>query len=205
MSVHGGEEWAQVTADDLEISGYGYRLRTVQPEDASFIVALRTGSPDRMRYLHPLPPDISRQEEWIRRQSERPGDYYWVVERLRDGARDGTIGLYNLDPVGGSAEWGRWALREGSLAATESVLLVHRVAFARLALRSVYSLTVAENATVVSFHTSCGLLAEATLPRHFEIAGVRYDAVRHSCTLQMWPDVEARLARQAEFIAQRWG
>jgi RimJ/RimL family protein N-acetyltransferase len=188
---------------DLRLAGYAYGLRPVELDDAEFIVALRTRDPQRVRYLHPIPPDTEQQRRWLRSYFERENDYYFVVENRDSRDRHGLVGIYNIDPVVQTGEWGRWILRPGSFAAVESALLVYRLAFEYLQLRSIYCITVADNLPVVSFHDSCGLERVASLPRHFELAGVTYDGVKQVCTHENWPIVRSRLEVQAERIARR--
>lgn len=188
---------------DLHLAGRVYGLRPVELDDAEFIVALRTSDPERVRSLHPIPPDPEQQRRWLRSYFERQNDYYFVVENRDNRDRHGLVGIYNIDPILRAGEWGRWILRAGSFAAVESALLVYRVAFEYLQLRSIYCITVADNLPVVSFHDSCGLARAAFLPRHFELAGVTYDGVKQVCNAENWPIVRSRLEVQAERIARR--
>ena len=41
----------------------------------------------------------------------RPGDYYFVMERILDGRAEGLAGVYDVNVGDGSAEWGRFVLR----------------------------------------------------------------------------------------------
>ena len=188
---------------DLRLAGHAFGLRPVELDDAEFIVALRTRDPQRVRYLHPIPPDVEQQRQWLCSYFERENDYYFVVENRESRERHGLVGIYNIDPIVQTGEWGRWILRPGSFAAVESALLVYRLAFEHLQLRSIYCITVADNLTVVLFHDSCGLARAASLPRHFELAGVTYDGVKQVCTQANWPIVRSCLEVQAERIARR--
>jgi len=172
-------------------------------DDAALIVRLRTEAPERIRYVHPVSPDVRRQEEWIEAYQERAGDYYWVVERKGSCAPEGLIGLYHLDEAALQAEWGRWVLRPGSLAAAESALLLYRLAFTALNLRQVYCLTVAENLPVLSFHDTCGLRRESVVPGAFTLQDGIHDAVKHVCEVDHWPAVEQRLEPMARQIGQK--
>ena len=67
--------------------------------------------------------------------------------------------------------------------------------------RSIAS-AVADNLPVISFHDSCGLERVASLPRHFELAGVTYDGVKQMCMRENWPIVRSRLEVRAERIAR---
>lgn len=186
------------------LNGYAFRLRPVGVDDAEFIVELRAGDPERTRYLHPVPPDVPAQREWLRRYLERENDYYWVIERMASGAAEGLVGVYDVNSAAQTGEWGRWVVRRGSLAAAESAWLVYRAAFEQLKLKSVYCITVAENRRVLSFHDSCGLKRVAVLPAYFTLGGGRrFDAVKHLCEAADWAAVRSRLEPQAELVARR--
>jgi hypothetical protein len=49
----------------IRIEGYAFDLRPVEFSDAPFIVQMRTADPTRLRYLHPVPPDVERQRAWL--------------------------------------------------------------------------------------------------------------------------------------------
>lgn len=181
---------------DLAAQGYGCRIRPISTEDAPFVVVLRSDR-ERSKYLHPISLDARDEERWLRAYLNRAGDYYFVVERLRDRRSEGTIGLYDLDERAGSAECGRWILRRGSFCAAASALLIYRVAFEALDLVRVRTRTVAENAAVVSFHDACGLARVAVLPGHFELDGQRVDAIEHVLAIERWPAVSQFLVDRA--------
>jgi RimJ/RimL family protein N-acetyltransferase len=185
---------------ELSLAGAAFGLRPVRDEDAAFIVGLRS-DPELGRYLHPTSPNVADQLAWLARYYERPGDYYFVIERLATGAPEGLIGVYDIEA--GQAEWGRWLLKPGSLAAVESAALVYRCAFELLQLDAVYCRTVAANERVVSFHDSCGIAERRLLPGHFELHGERVDAVEHRLTRDAWPPVDARLTHLAQLTARR--
>lgn len=185
------------------VKGFAFSLRPVGIGDAEFIVQIRTEYPARVRYLHPIAPDVQLQREWITRYLERQNDYYWVIERSDTHKPEGLIGIYDVNSVTQTAEWGRWVLSSGSLAAIESVLLLYRLAFEFLKLGSLYCITVAENLPVVSFHDSCGMPRAGLLKNHFILGGRQYDAVKHVCSRDIWPDVCRKLEPKAQAIAKR--
>ena len=189
---------------DLRLCGYAFALRPVTLEDAPFIVAVRTSDPQRVRYLHPISSDVEQQRTWLNRYFERTDDYYWVVERMNTKEREGLVGIYGMDLKCRTAEWGRWVLRPGSLAAVESAWLIYRVAFEQMKLDSLYCLTVADNSPVLSFHDSCGLCRTGLLPGHFQLGDRRHDGVKHVCSRQNWPVVGQRLESHARAIARRF-
>lgn len=189
---------------NLEIEGHAFRLRPVRLEDAAFIAELRS-DPERGRYLHRGCSDASAQEQWLRAYFKTPGDCYFIVENRFTGAREGTAGIYNLNPERRDAEWGRWILRRGSLAALESACLVYRIGFEQLAVESLYCRTIAENTAALAFHDSFGVERLRRLPRYFERDGRHLDAIEGRLTRGRWLSVrdalEAKAARAAGWTA----
>lgn len=185
---------------ELSLAGAAFGLRPVRDEDAGFIVGLRS-DPELGRWLNPTSAEVGDQLAWLARYYERPGDYYFVIDRLATGAAEGLIGLY--DVAAGEAEWGRWLLKPGSLAAVESAALIYRCAFEQLGLMAVCCRTLAANERVVSFHDSCGIVERRVLPGHVELRGERLDAVEHRLTREAWPAVDARLRQLAQLTARR--
>lgn len=181
---------------DIRIDGNGFRLRPAAIEDADFILALRT-DPELGAFLHATSADRARQVRWMEEYFARDNDYYFVVESRLTGQSEGAIGVYKIDPRDRVGEWGRWILRRGSWASLESAWLIYRVAFEILDLDAVYCRTVIENTKVVSFHEECRLETVRALPRYLAVRGAEYDAIEHRLTRARWPELEARLARQA--------
>lgn len=140
---------------DLRLEGHGYRIRPVDTSDAAFIVGLRT-DPELGKYLHATSPSVDDQIAWTQRYFEREGDWYFVIEDVVSGESQGCIAIYNHAPRFGTAEWGRWIIKRGSLAALESASLIYDMGFNVLGLESMYSRTEEANLPVVSFHESLG-------------------------------------------------
>lgn len=189
---------------DVVIEGPTYRIRPVRVDDAAIMVEIRTGDPLRSRYMNPTSPDVSKQEVYLRSYLERDGDAYFMVEHAGTSEPEGLVAIYDIGDVApGWAEWGRWVLRPGSAAATESAWLVYRAAFEALELDLVYCRTVAANESVVSFHDSCGLERHATLTDYVTIGDVTYDSVEHRADRDAWPRIDKRLGRIVERFASR--
>jgi len=170
----------------------------VESGDASAILALRS-EPARSRYINVTTPSVEAQLEWLAAYFERSGDYYWAVERRDDGAVEGFVGVYDVD--GDSAEWGRWVLRPGSLAAPESAWLVHEAGFRLLRLRSLVSRTLVENRPVVEFHSRYGAEAVRRIPGYARIGDVTHDAVEARVTAELWATAGPWLLTMAERAA----
>jgi RimJ/RimL family protein N-acetyltransferase len=187
---------------DYQLQGYAFRLRPVTDADAQLILDLRC-DPELSRFLHRTPPARNAQLAWLSAYYDRPGDYYFVVERRRDATPEGLIALYDTDAAAGTAEWGRWILKRGSLAAAESAWLIYRFAFEQLSLARVYCRTVADNAAVVSFHDACGVTHKRRLKQFFELQGHKHDAIEHEVDRQSWPEIAPKLEQPARAVARR--
>lgn len=186
-----------------KLEGYCYRLRPIKRTDAQTIVDIRGGDAERNRYIHAIAPDAAAQERWLDEYFERDGDCYFAVENRVTGETEGLISFY--DAVGGKAEWGRWVLRGGSLAAAESVWLLYRIAFEQAGLEELYCRTIADNAAVVSFHTSIGERTRTVYPGMFELNGQRYDAVeQYSSRENFYENISPLLEGQAKKVLDRW-
>lgn len=95
------------------------------------------------------------------------------------------------------AEWGRWILRRGSLAALESACLIYRAGFEMLDLDSIYCRTICENASALAFHDSFGMERSGLLPGYLD----GLDAIQCRLTRARWltlrDGVEAKALRAA--------
>jgi RimJ/RimL family protein N-acetyltransferase len=172
--------------------------------DAEFIVQLRTGIPGKTRFLHPISGNVSDQEAWISKYFSRPDDYYFVIYRLSDGRLEGVVGIYDVDLQVRSAEWGRWVLREGSLAAVETWLLVGKIAFGLIGLEELRCDTNAANKAVVSLHDGLGVRKVGLIQGRFFFNNSYHDAIRHACSRSEWSSFETLLVALASPIARRF-
>lgn len=177
---------------DIYLEGEGYCLRPARLDDAAFIVQLRS-DPVLGLHIHETSPRVEDQEAWMNSYFARDGDYYFIVERRSTGDAEGTVSLYEIDSDLRKAEWGRWVMRAGSLAATESVLLIFRVAFDVLKLDMVYSRTLDVNKSVVTFQDSVGAIRNRILPAYATVRGQTFDAVEHHVDQTMWATIKTGL------------
>jgi len=171
-------------------------LRPVNENDAEFILDLRRRAG---RFLSPGASSKAEQLEWLADYFVRPGDFYFVVESISSGRREGVLGLYDIDAKHRTAEWGRWVLEWTSSAAVESALLIYRCAFENLELECVRCRTLVENRKVISFHESCGLAREESLCT----VDASLPTVVHTLCQAQWPAVSARLDQLAKRFAAR--
>jgi RimJ/RimL family protein N-acetyltransferase len=186
----------------IALEGFAYRLRPIGDHDAELIVKLRS-DPELGRYLHTTATSLDSQLKWLAQYYMRSGDWYFVLERRSDSTAEGLISLYDHDEQRLSAEWGRWILSKGSIAAVESAWLIYRFAFEQLCLRDVYCRTVAENESVVSFHDSCDITERILLPNFFNLNGRMLDAVEHRVNYTSWKKLAPRLEHLSQRMARR--
>ncbi len=164
---------------DLRIEGFSYQLREVNISDAEFILDIRLEDQERNQFINPVSPDVELQKSWIQKYLQKEDDYYFIIENIFTHEPEGLIGLYDIDNK--KAEWGRWVIKKGSLAATESVYLILKFAFNRLKLQEIYCRTLSENTPALSFHDA---LPELRRPSSLSILfkGTPTTAIEHYIT-----------------------
>lgn len=80
------------------IEGPNLVLRLIQPDDASYVHALRT-DPVYSKYLSQVNGTVDHQRRWIEAYKAREAEqreFYYIVER-HDQIRCGTVRLYDID------------------------------------------------------------------------------------------------------------
>lgn len=186
-----------------KLEGYCYRLRPIKRSDAQTIVDIRGEDAKRNRYIHAISCDAAVQERWLDEYFRRDSDYYFAVENRITSEVEGLISFYNC--AEGRAEWGRWVLRKGSLAAAESVWLLYRIAFEQVGLNELYCRTIADNTAVVSVHSSMGELTRAVHAKLFELNGKTYDAVeQYSDRKNFYEKIAPALEAQSKKVLRRY-
>ncbi|UVI28643.1 GNAT family N-acetyltransferase [Paenibacillus spongiae] len=178
---------------NIVVERFGVRLRPVTMDDADFIFQLRR-APELSKYIGEVDSRFSVHRSWLDQYFEREGDYYFCIELL-SGKAVGTISIYDIADNKGN--WGRWIISPNIPAAPASVWLVFHVAFDILGLSSVYSNTVIDNASVVSFHDNCGLIRTGIERGGLTIKGVVYDTVIHTASKENWPFIQRKLEKPA--------
>jgi RimJ/RimL family protein N-acetyltransferase len=181
---------------DVYLAGYNFALRPIRLDDVPLIIELRSNR-DRARFLNPISSDADAQASYLNDYFSRPGDYYFVVERLRTTNAEGLIALYDVDAVLRRAEAGRWIVRQHSSAAVESIWLAYRIAFDLLGLEEVFCRTIAQNSPAASFHDSCGLERVAVRRNDILLEDRWFDRIEHRLHLDRWPLINEKLSRLA--------
>jgi len=91
----------------MQIDKYGIKLRTVEVEDAEFILSLRLN--DKLgRYISPTTNNIEQQQDWIKKYKEREekGFEYYFITIDDNGNKYGLNRIYDFD--NNSFESGSW-------------------------------------------------------------------------------------------------
>lgn len=94
------------------ISKYGVSLRLVTPEDAEFIVKLRTA--ENATHISRTSSSVEDQQKWLIAYKEREiesKEFYFVVED-ESGTPWGTTRIYNIEE--NSFETGSWIFLKGT-------------------------------------------------------------------------------------------
>lgn len=108
-----------------KVQGKTLCFRDAGVNDAEFILSLRPDK-EKSRYLSPVSPELTMQQEWLRQYSVLDKQAYFIIEY--ESLPIGTVRLY--DPTEFSFCWGSWVLvnsRPGN-AAIESALMVYAYA-----------------------------------------------------------------------------
>ncbi len=131
------------------IEGRFVRLISCAEEDAEFTRALRM-DPKLEKCFPIINNTVEQQREWIRKQREKEGDYFFVVRNKAD-ERIGTIAVYNI--VGDVGEGGRIIIPSQNVAEIcEAQLLLSEFAFYTLGLRLMTGFVYADNKRAVRYN-----------------------------------------------------
>lgn len=158
--------------------GKSVSLRAATPEDAEFVLALRTDAA-KTRFLNPVQDDLQAQRDWLDRSYADPWELYCVICDPQ-GTALGLVRLY--DPQGDSICWGSWLMRDDApaTAAIEAALLVYLHALERGYQRSHFDVRIG-NDSVLRFHEAFGAreLRRDAQNIHFTIDATAIRAALH--------------------------
>lgn len=131
-------------------------LRPVEAADAEFIVKIRND--ERLaKYLHPVSASVEAQEQWILKQREREGDYYFIicsVNREPLGAVRLSDIAENSGEVGSLISYGNPAQN------MEAEMRITDFAFEVIGLDFLHGYTLTANKPVISYHKKFGYVYE---------------------------------------------
>lgn len=151
------------------IKGKNINLRTVEIEDARFILDMRMNK-SKTQYLSKVENSLSKQEDWLRnyKKKEKLGqEYYFVIEG--EGSESlGLLRVYDLQPE--SFCWGSWLIKDGAPKSTaiESALLIYEFGFGWLGYYQCHFDVRKENSRVIAFHLRFGaIITQEDLNNYF--------------------------------------
>lgn len=151
------------------IVGRTIKLRNVKPDDAEFIVNLRTNE-KKGRFISLTSQDISEQKQWIERYLSSQGQAYFIIEDFT-GHPYGTVRMY--DQQENSFCWGSWVIsgEAPSHFAIESALLIYQYALSLGFERAHFDVRKG-NFSVIKFHERFGAerTDETELDIHYSLS-----------------------------------
>jgi len=184
---------------NIRLEGYEFSLRPVEIEDAEFIAEVRT--PDRSRFMNQIERTAEAQRRWLEDYFRRPDDYYFVVERRKDLRREGLLGLLDFDHINHSAQWGRFIMQPGSLAASEAALLTTRLAFGMFDLNEIWGTVLKDNRPMASYLESLGFQNRETVL--LSVNGEMLEQDKYVLTRDRWKDFESKITKLALFVVDK--
>lgn len=142
---------------NVELIGYGCKLRPATEDDSEFIVNLR-GQNFAHGTIHQTSTDVGQQRRWMREYLGRDKDYYWIICATKGEMTPiGTIGLYDFMNGNEEAMPGRWVMfPQMWFNVMAPVFLVYQFAFEVLKVKKLIMDVVASNRKVRRFHELYG-------------------------------------------------
>ena len=132
-----------------KVDGKYISIRAVEKNDADFIIKIRNDE-TKNQFLHKTSTDIDAQYEWIEKQRQRDGDYYFIISS-QDGSPVGLASLYDYEKETGKIQFGRWISWGDALQNVETVILLFDLAFSKLGVSEIYMMVEEENKQVRNF------------------------------------------------------
>ena len=167
--------------DNCQLTAKTISLRLVEEDDAGFIHALRTNDIYN-QHLSSTTGDVSSQKKWISKYKERERnkeEFYFIIERIDNGQKIGTVRLYDFITANNSFCWGSWILNENKTtsSAVESALLVYKFAFEELGFSQSHFDVRKDNIKVIAFHEKLGAIrdTESELDIFYNFPKSRYE------------------------------
>lgn len=134
------------------IQGKYVDLRSVTEEDAEYTLAIRQ-DPEFVKFLPRLDITIEQQRDWIRKQREEKGDYFFLAVSKEDRPI-GTLGVYNV--MEEISESGRLALKGDALQNMEASMLLFKFSFEVLGIHKITGYVYADNKRAIRFNKKFG-------------------------------------------------
>jgi hypothetical protein len=162
-------------------------LRLVEPDDAEFIVQLRSDTALNKHLSH-VDGSVSAQRKWIEQYKAREAQgeefYFKVRHQLRDL---GVVRMYDFQ--GDSFGWGSWIIlpdRPAGLV-TYSAFMIYEMGFDVLGFQQSHFEVRLQNTKVIDFHDRSGAIrtTQDTLNQYFIFPKEKWPAFRAASNAQM--------------------
>lgn len=159
---------------DEAIHGKYVTMRSVMPSDAAVTLSMRLNK-EKTKYLHPVSNDLEKQTEWIKRQNEREGDYFFLAISNKTNKAVGTYGLDSY--IGTVGHTGRLLMYGNALESIESNILVYRFIFEYINLEKIEGEVDSRNRSAIRLDQEFGFVFQEA--RYDE----ELDRMAHDCSL----------------------
>lgn len=185
---------------DKRLCGVYADLRYVTPDDAEATLKMRL-DPDKARFLHPVENNVEKQREWINKQIERKGDYYFLAVSKNDEPI-GTFSIYDI--VGDEGHSGRLLMFGNVLQSFEINLMTFKFAFEYLGLNRIWGDVDEKNIKAVRFDETFGFRFEDAVPDTDLDRMVRFCSMTKDDFHKKRPDIEKMIYRGKVIPTMPW-
>lgn len=191
---------AQSMFYDKRFYGVYADLRCVTPDDAEATLKMRLDS-DKARFLHPVENNLEKQRDWIKKQIEREGDYYFLALSKKDEPI-GTFSIYDI--VGDECRSGRLIMFGNALQSFEINLMTFKFAFEYLGLSKILGDVDEKNVTAIRFAEMFGCRFEDAIPDTDLDRMVRFCSLTKDDFYKKSPDIEKKIYRGKTAPVMPW-
>ena len=134
------------------IKGKYVLIRSAEILDARFTLDIRQDK-EKTKYLHAVENNIDKQIDWLERQREAKGDYFFIVENF-SGKELGTVGVYDIK--GNIGHLGRLLMIGNPFQTFEAILLSMNFAYDVLGLEELYGDVLVGNSPSMNISEAVG-------------------------------------------------
>lgn len=166
----------------MEIIGKNIVLKTVNIEDAKFILEMRLNA-KKNKFLSKVDSDLKKQENWImeyKKKEKENKEFYFLIKSKNDNENLGLIRIYDLTNT--SFCWGSWLIRENAPknTAIESALQIYEFGFNKLNFNNSHFDVRKGNNRVIEFHKRFGatIIKETDIDYFFNYTRQDYNSIK---------------------------
>lgn len=185
---------------DKRLCGIYTDLRCVTTDDAEATLRMRLDH-NKARFLHPIENNVEKQREWISKQIEREGDYYFLAISKEDEPI-GTFSIYDI--AGDEGRSGRLIMFGHALQTFETNLIVYRFAFEYLGLNRILNDVDERNISSVRLSEMMGFCLEDAVPDTDLDRMVRFGSLTKDDFYKKRPDLEKKIYRGKRTPVMPW-